>query len=301
MIVSLWLWFTSNDPEANLASWLRKKRTKAFEERENLIRQTAYRLWEQDGKPDNRSEYYWLKAIEKLNSETTTALFLAKLLRLGYAVEHPLEKGLAFLKSLAILEILGILGNITIVIALITFIATEKQRRDAEVYQAWQVITAAYEQPGSGGRKEALEFLNSEPRRFPLFWLKWKRKSLVGLAASKAYLVGIELQQAHLALANLQEAFLRFANLQQAYLGSANLQEADLGSANLQEAYLGSANLQEARLGSANLQEAYLGGANLQKADLVVNKTDNINFIEELKKDTSSDPKEPPDCSRWNN
>ena len=81
-------------------------------------------------------------------------------IHVAYRTEKLLEKILVFLKSLAILEILGILGNITIVIALISFIVTEKQRRDTEVYQAWQVITAAYGQTGSGGRRKALEFLN---------------------------------------------------------------------------------------------------------------------------------------------
>ncbi len=261
-------WLTSNDPEDNLASWLRKKRIKALEERESLIRQTAYKLWEQDGKPDDRSEYYWLEAIKKLNSETTFGLLLSKLFHLGYAIEKPLEKGLAFLKSLAVLEILGILGNITIVIAVIGFIATEKQRRDAEVYQAWQVITAAYEQTGSGGRTKALEFLNSEQKRFPWLWLKWERESLSGLAAPKAYLAEIKLQEADLRFANLQETNLEEANLQQAFLYEANLQQADLLGANLQQAFLYEANLQEAFLYEANLQQADLLGANLQQAFL---------------------------------
>ncbi len=180
-------WFKNPRPETTLANWLRKKRIKALKERENIIRQTAYKLWEKDDKPNNNSEYYWFKAIEKLNSETTFGLLMSKLFRLGDAIEKPLEKGLAFLKSLAVLEILGILGNIIIVIAVISFIATEKQRRDTQIYQAWQVITAAHNQSGSGGRKEALEFLNSQPRKFPFIWQKWEKQSLAGLDASKAY------------------------------------------------------------------------------------------------------------------
>ena len=193
-------------------------------------------------------------------------------------IEKLLEDVEFFLKNAALLEIINLVANVTIIISLGTWLATEKQRRDAEVYQAWQVITAAYDQSGSGGRKEALEFLNSEPRRFPWFWLKWEKQSLAGLAVPKAFLPKIELQEAVLSKANLKEASLFAANLQKASLGGANLQEASLWEANLQEAVLEGANLQEAVLEGANLQKAVLskaklqkaslGGANLQEADL---------------------------------
>ena len=278
------------------------------------------------------------------------------------AIEKLLEDISFLLKNAALLEIVNLVAGITIIISLITWLATEKQRRNGEVYQAWQVVTAAYNQPGSGGRKEALEFLNSEPRRFPWFWLKWEKQSLAGLAAPKAYLRGTELQQAYLVQANLQDAWLEMANLQKvhleganlqnAWLPQANLQEADLRGANLQEAELAKANLQEAELFKANFQEAKLWQANLQEASLwkanlqeaylvqanlqetnlvevekltskqiksacywekamykgewnhekqsfVAIEPDNTKFIEELKKDKSSDPEEPIDCTFW--
>ena len=267
-------------------------------------------------------------------------------------LEKCLEDVAFLLKNAALLDIINLVAGITIIISLISWLATEKQRRNAEIYQAWQVITAAYEQSGSGGRKEALEFLNSEPRRFPLFWLNWERQSLAGLAAPKAYLVGLQLQgadlvganlqkanlfmanlqEANLVEANLQEAVLFMANLQEAVLRGANLQKADLRGANLQKADLFIANLQGADLAEANLQEANLFRANLQKADLdnaenltrvqiksacfweganyksewnremggyIPLERDNTEFIEELKKDKSSDPKNPVDCSYW--
>ncbi|WP_293074063.1 pentapeptide repeat-containing protein [Moorena sp. SIO4A5] len=169
---------------------------------------------------------------------------------------------------MAVIEILALTGNLTILIAVTVFIASEKDRRDSEIYQAWQVITAAYGQRGSGGRIQALEFLNSEPRRNPWFWLTWDRESLRGLEAPNAYLRGIILSNADLGGANLQEAILWEANLQKADLGGANLQKTILKEANLQEAFLWGANLQEAILWGANLQEVNLKGANLQKANL---------------------------------
>ncbi len=138
----------------------------------------------------------------------------------------------------------------------------------------------------------------------------------------EAYLWETNLQEAYLWQANLQEAYLRRANLQEAYLGRANLQKADLGRVNLQKANLWNANLQEAYLWDANLQEAYLGEAknltakqiksacfweeaiykgewNREKRTAVATEPDNTKFIEELKKDKSSDFKGFSFCPHW--
>ncbi len=145
----------------------------------------------------------------------------------------------------------------------------------------------------------------------------------------EATLYKANLQKANLYEANLQEANLYEANLQGAKLHEASLQEVDLSKANLQEANLSKANLQEADLSEANLQEADLSEANLQETVLVgVEKLtfkqiklacywekaiykgewnrdkkiwiaiepDNTKFIEELKKDKSSDPEKPIYC-----
>ena len=130
------------------------------------------------------------------------------------------------------------------------------------------------------------------------------------------------LQQADLDLADLQQADLSEANLQKAKLGGADLQKTLLREANLQQVYLDEANLQETDLSEANLQQAYLWEAenltpkqiksacfweqaiykakwNNEKQAWVAKEPDNTNFIEELKKDKSSDPGEAPDCRRW--
>ncbi|NEO41558.1 MAG: pentapeptide repeat-containing protein [Moorea sp. SIOASIH] len=180
-----------------------------------------------------------------------------------------LEPVLDYLNRLALIEILGLVGNLSILLGLIIFIAGEKDRRNSEIYQAWQVITAAHGQKGSGGRKEALEFLNSKPRRNPWFWLTWEEQSLSGLEAPKAYLNEIQLSNAVLSGANLQEADLWQANLQKANLWGANLQKANLVRANFQKANLVEANFQKAVLREAKLQKAVLRKAKLQKAVLI--------------------------------
>ena len=254
--------WVANPHRISLVDWLQQRHRR---KREEQIRTTAYYLWEADGKPESQDEYYWRQATDKVNSTPISTQISQSL----YNTEKRLETLLTWMKTLAILEILGLMGNLTIFIGLLTYIAGEKQRRDAKVYQAWQIISIAYDQPGSGGRKEALEFLNSQPRRFPWFWLQWDRESLQGLVAPKALLYKIKLPNADLSKANLQKANLARAKLKNANLRSANLKNAHLTFVNLKGAYLVKANLKEAKLENANLSNANLIFANLKQAYLV--------------------------------
>ena len=187
-------------------------------------------------------------------------------------LEHALDTLNQDLKNIAVFDLLSLLANITIIISLVAFLTGgERQRHDEQVYAAWQVITGAYDQPGNGGRKRALEFLNStpgSPGRRRWFGRPWPRENLQGVDVSKASLINIELPKAFLWSANFQGANLLFANLQEAGLLSANLQDADLGASNFQKANLSEANLQRAFLWSANFREANLFSTNLQETNL---------------------------------
>lgn len=210
-----------------------------------------------------RPEYDMVQEAKRLNMSLDDYRHLYELDLSGLWFKKLLPKKLVYwLKRLA--PLLRQVINASILITALTFIAGEHQRRDAAVYQAWQVVTAASGQENTGGRIKALEFLNSEPRRIPWFWLKWEKQPLAGLGAPKAYLKGIKLPGAFLSGANLEGAFLSGANLQRADLGFANLQNADLIHVNLQGAFLIGTNLQGAFLGSANLQKANMDDANLQ-------------------------------------
>ena len=271
-------------------------------------------------------------------------------------IEKCLESIEFLLQKLAFLTILGRLGELALIVAVVSFVVGENGRRNNEVFAAWQTITSAEGQSGSGGRIEALEFLNYRPWRLPwilftetwtgqtekdwfwdeqnekcvqkhLFGRRWDREPLVGLSAKNAYLVDI-----HLCGSNLQNALLWHANLQNSKLEGVILENARLSRANLQNARLSHANLQNGVLIYANLQNAVLTYANLQQAILieienltpqqiksacfwdkaiykgkwnrvkrkyVAIEPDNTNYIEELKKDTASNPEEPPDCSWW--
>ena len=182
-------------------------------------------------------------------------------------LEHALDTLNADLKKIAVFDLLSLLANVAIITSLGAFLTGgERQRHDEQVYAAWQVITAAYGQPGNGGRKRALEFLNStpgSPGRRRWFGKPWARESLQGVDVAKANLAEVRLPNADLRGANLQDADLGYANLQDADLEYANLQDADLEYANLQSSELSFVNLQNAKLLSANLQ-----GSNLRSADL---------------------------------
>ena len=164
----------------------------------------------------------------------------------------------------AFLDILGHVGRLTILIAVIFYfmeaderrMASENQRK-AKHYQAWQVINAAQGKTSSGGRMDALQDLNSDGI------------SLVGVDISKSYLPELNLENADLAGANLAEAQLNYASFVEADIRDANLAEAQLNSANLTRAFIVNANLAEAVLSNANLSEVLLNSANLTGVRLI--------------------------------
>ncbi|NEO57860.1 MAG: pentapeptide repeat-containing protein [Okeania sp. SIO3B5] len=151
----------------------------------------------------------------------------------------------------------------------------------------------------------------------------FREANFSGANLSEANLFGADLTQANLIGADLSEAYLSEADLSEADLIFANLSEADLSEANLSEANLREANLSEANLygvylfGAENLSNAQIKLACNWKEAIYVNSTiveENIVFrdklipldkqanqkrIKEIEQDKDSDPKNPPDCSKW--
>ena len=126
-----------------------------------------------------------------------------------------------------------------------------------------------------------------------VFGRRWPRETLNGLSAPNAYLESISLCRANLNNANLQGANLIKANLQGANLRGATLWQAK--------------KLTPKQIKSSCFwdEAIYKGEWHWkEKSETWVPKNeqaqqDNDNYIDELKKDTASDPKEKPDCSRW--
>lgn len=217
------------------------------------------------------------------NQESSNQNKVPKCLKPFYWIEkRVLEPIDSWISRQAFVTILGRIGNLTLIVALFSFILGGQMRRNNQVFTAWQTITSAYKQGGSGGRIKALEFLNSRPWRFP--WIGWtekdwywngeecKYKHLLGLRWQREPLDGISVPNGFLANIHLCGAELREANLSNVSLYKANLNHANLLGANLDNANLRKANLNHADLLGANLNDALLGRANLNNAILRGNK-----------------------------
>ena len=104
---------------------------------------------------------------------------------------------------------------------------------------------------------------------------------------------------------------LGFADLAGANLYDANLKDANFEHASLKNASFVDANFAGASLKNARLEGAYLinvqnltfsqikSACNWEQAIYKQDNSENQKYIEDLKKDKSSDPKRFPDCSWW--
>lgn len=165
------------------------------------------------------------------------------------------------LGKLSVLEVLEYAGSLSVLVAVIAYVAGSDDRMKQKHYQAWQVINTAQGKGGSGGRIDALQELNED------------RVPLVGVDVSGAYLQDLKLPGADLRRADFKAADARRANLRKAdldgvHLNQANFRGGDLTSANLTDADLTDADLNGAALADANLRSAVLARADLRNCDL---------------------------------
>ncbi len=108
-----------------------------------------------------------------------------------------------------------------------------------------------------------------------------------------------DLENSNLRYANLENADLRYANLKNADLRYTNLKNTNLRYANLENANLiQSKSLNPSQIKMAcNWEKAmYIGNYNTKSQKWIVEKEANQKYIEQLKKDQASDPKETIDC-----
>jgi len=204
-----------------------------------------------------------------------------------------LDKIAHILAEVALFRILGVLSNLALLVAVVTWFFGRESRLQEKHYQAWAVInTAAAIMPGcenaqltdasitdcqiiqgstgEGGRLSAIEGLHKD------------KQILEGLNVVGAYLREIDLSP---------KCFLVFLNCHSVHLSKANFEGVDLSKANLQGARLDAANLKRARLFRSNLTAADLTSSNLEKAILIqANMSEaelnNINLDQALLLDT---------------
>ncbi|MGB5594072.1 MAG: pentapeptide repeat-containing protein, partial [Crocosphaera sp.] len=149
-----------------------------------------------------------------------------------------------------------------------------------------------------------------------------RREALERLVKAGESLPSLNLDGANLESADLDGAKLESAKLESAKLNNAKLEDANLNNANLKDANLNNANLNNAKLEGANLKDVnlidtknltyaqiklacywdqafYKGYYDEEKIEWIIDEEANKAYIEELKQDKASDPKTPPDCSKW--
>ena len=145
-----------------------------------------------------------------------------------------------------------------------------------------------------------------------LYYANLEAAILYNADLRSANLEGANLEGANLNAAYLNDVYLNGANLEGAYLNGANLSGAYLNGAYLNGAYLFSAHLGGANLiNTENLtpsqiksacfwEEAiYKGSWDDTKEEWIFDKKANLEYIEQLKQDKSSDPEQEPYCSKW--
>ena len=177
-----------------------------------------------------------------------------------------------------------LLVAIALVLTVFQFWMDYRDRVNERAVRAWTIVTTAA--PGNSGKKEALEYLNSDVD-LCLDWLwgwcafVWKPKTpLIGIDLSHSRLglaqpphglsgLGLAGRGVFLEHANLSEANLSWANLSAANLFAANLSGVNFLQADLSHAFLAMVDLSDADLSHANLSWVFSFDANLTKANLL--------------------------------
>ncbi len=177
------------------------------------------------------------------------------------------------LTNFAILNVVGLLTNVTLIVSLVTWFADRQERKEEKHFSAWSIINEG-QGDKSGVVKTAVEQLNKEG--FSLSGLQLNKTNLhdANLSGarlfqanfSEAILSRVKLTKANLVSANLSKVFFIGADLNEAYLNGANLSKANMIGIKFIKANLGGVNFSEANFDSANLDGANLRGAYLFNA-----------------------------------
>jgi Pentapeptide repeats (8 copies) len=150
---------------------------------------------------------------------------------------------IAYLASnLAVFQVLEYAGKLTVLVALITWIADYPERQKEAIRTAWSVVTAK-----GGGRKDNLEYLADH------------QADLKGLYGGSGFFADIKLKGRDLRWSDLEDA---------------NFENAELDAVNLEGSKLSGTNFKNAKLSGASFRNTLLypkvtifSGANIDKAD----------------------------------
>ena len=91
------------------------------EEYKEIVAKQAYLLWEADGKPDGKEDYYWSLAQDKIGGNNFPTIY-QPYYKLEKQILEPVD---AWIDKQAFFAILGKIGNLAVVVAIATFVFGE--------------------------------------------------------------------------------------------------------------------------------------------------------------------------------
>ena len=166
-------------------------------------------------------------------------------------VERATEYIVSRLRRWAFLELLELVGKLSLVWAALAYLSSADERRSDRHHQAWQIIVAARGSRGNGGRIEAVHDLVAD--NVPLNGVDLHGAFLHELKAPFGNFEGAELEEAIISWADLRHALLREANLRGASLCKADLSDTNLSLADLRSASLARATTTGTQIDLANV------------------------------------------------
>ena len=281
-----------------LGKWLDESRSNLLEQRK--IENDAQEWQDSGNKSDYLLQGWRLKEARKFQKESSDKYSLSTLAEAF--IKKSISKHRNNLFKFLIIPLIG-----TGIIGFLVY-------RQISIQAAWSALKEAEKDESPYRKNEALKTLN--------YWQVLKQANLQEMNLKKiqlssANLDGASLDGANLSGANLSESHLRDANLSGANLSGANLSGANLSSADLYFANITGANFIDANLNGIFLDDVknltnfpiksacfwneaiYQGHWDNKKQKWIADNKANQQYIEQLKKDKSSDHETPPDCSNW--
>ena len=232
---------------------------------------------------------------QRMNSLTDKDAFLLQPLKLA---DRKIGDVVQWFQGLSLLQLASVLGELTLLLALISYVVDAPKRQQEAINNARTAIADRVDQPFSHGRREAVEFLNQQC--VPIVGFDMTQASMPQLQLNQCHTWRITPQSfrtfpphlrwyqgADLSNTNWQGADLQGANLTYVDFQGANLAGVNLNGANLTGANFTGANLAEAQLNSAQLDGATFDHANLQGAQMMRSSLKGAEFNHTVFRDAS--------------
>jgi len=167
---------------------------------------------------------------------------------------------------------LEVIALILVIPTAIVLLIDLSDRKDQRIATAWGLVTTTA--PGNSGKREALEYLNSENQcsfciDIPFIDIFKEKISMRGVNLSAdlhggpVFLVDMSLEGAEMKNSDFRGSYLDGSNFSGAYLEGANFSGAELTDTNFVCAYLSGADISNVDFSGADLRGAVMDGVDL--------------------------------------